>query len=239
MTAKTPTYYALVEACALDGCPVCRVVHNNVHSFLDSFFYESVNDVQLRGKLRASLGYCRDHLREMLDSHLGDPLSFSIIYQDVLGNVLKGLPDESEAANLGDRLKFSMRRATGGQSRQAAEIQALLAPPEKCLACREQDSSTQVVLKTLVKTINDPMMLAAVAESQGICLPHVHQALPLAADPAAFAALVRLTRQNLENLTAQLAEFIRKNDHRFADERVGKEGSAWRRALHLSVGEHL
>lgn len=236
MTNKTPTYYALVEACALDGCPVCRVAQNSVRSFLDSFFYESVNDIQLRGKLRASLGYCREHLRLILETHLGDPLSFSIIYQDVLGNVLKGLPAENDAANQGGRLMFSMRWATGGQSRQAAEMQALLSPPDRCLACLEQENSTQVILKTLVKTINDPLMLAAVGESQGICLPHTNQALQMASDPDAFATLVRLTRQNLENLTGQLAEFIRKNDHRFADERVGKEGGAWKRALHLATG---
>jgi hypothetical protein len=236
MTTKTPTYYALVEACALDGCPVCRLVQNSVHSYLDSFFYESVNDIQMRGRLRSSLGYCHEHIRMMLEMHIGDPLSFSIIYQDILGNVLRGLPDDGEAAKLSDRLLFSMRLATGGQSKQAAKIQALLAPPEKCLACREQESSTQVILKTLVKSITEPKMLQAVAESQGICLPHANQTLQMASDPDAFAVLVRLTRQNLEALIAQLAEFIRKNDHRFAGEKVGKESDAWLRALRLATG---
>jgi hypothetical protein len=261
MIAKTPTYYALIEACALDGCPVCRVVHNSVLSYLDSFFYESVNDVQLRGKLRLSLGNCQAHVRLMLEEHVGDPLSFSIIYQDVLGNVLKGLKSAQEGAGAGEqgskgegelvskgageqggeggwgRVKYSLRRMTGGQSRQTAEIQRLLSPPEQCLVCREQESATQIALKTLLKSIADPKMLEAVAESQGVCLPHVNQALQIAPDADSFAAIVRLSRQNLERLTGELAEFIRKNDHRFANERVGKEGDAWRRALRLASGE--
>ena len=236
--SKSPTYFALLEACALDGCPVCRLSYNNVKSYLESFFTESVNDVEMRARLRQSLGYCREHVRFMLEVHTGDPLSFSIIYQDILGNVLKGLPLDS-ASSLGDKLAFSFRRAAGGQTRQAAETEILLTPSAPCPVCLEQASSEKVILGTLVKSMGDMAMEQALAESQGLCLSHLNDALQAAAGQAAFMILARLAHQNLEGLTAQLAEFIRKNDYRFAAEPVGNEGDAWKRALALASGNFV
>ena len=235
---KSPTYFALLEACALDGCPVCRLSYNSVNSYLESFFTESVNDVEMRTRLRESLGYCREHVRFMLEARTGDPLSFSIIYQDILGNVLKGLP-QGGASGLGDRLAFSVRRTAGGQTRQAAETEALLTPSAPCPVCEEQASSEKVILGTLVKSVVDTPMQQALVESHGLCLPHLNDALQAAAGQETFVTLVRLARQNLEGLNAELAEFIRKSDYRFAAEAVGQEGDAWKRALALASGNFV
>jgi hypothetical protein len=237
---KTPTYYAILEACAYEGCPVCRIVQNGLEGHLKSFFYESVNDVERRARLRQSLGYCREHLRLMLDAHIGDPLGFSILYQDILTQLLRGLAASGDVAagqGLADQLRFSLRQASGGKAKQVGSIETALAPAAACPACQEQAAFTELVLKTLAQTLRDEQMTQALSDSQGLCLPHLRQALPMAGDARAHQRLVQLSQQSLTNLRDQLAEFIRKNDYRFANEPVGEEGNAWRRALNLVTGE--
>jgi hypothetical protein len=233
---KTPTYYVLLEAGAKPGCSVCRIVQDGLKAHLKSFFYESVNDVERRLVLRGSLGYCRDHLRLMVAEHIGDPLAFSILYQDVLTQVLRSLAETDADLGLADRLRFSLRRAVGGQARQTAVLETGLAPAGECPACHEQAAITQLALKTLVQAIHEEQLAQSLAESQGLCLPHLRQALQFA-DAQATQRLVQLSQQSLATLRDQLAEFIRKNDYRFANEPVGEEGDAWRRALNLVAGE--
>ncbi len=53
----------------------------------------------------------------------------------------------------------------------------------------------------------------------------------------AFDLLVTITQEQLSSLIQDLDEFIRKNDHRFRDEKISEaERSSWRRALLRVVG---
>ena len=82
----------------------------------------------------------------------------------------------------------------------------------------------------------DAHMQAALAASAGLCLVHVRAALALASNAAAFDFLRDDARQHLARLAAELAEYIRKNDYRFAGEAFGAEGDSWQRALAAMVG---
>src|SRR5687767_11547818 len=74
--------YKLLEACREPGCPVCRLEQRSVERYLDSQFYESVNNPAWRDRLRASLGFCQEHAWLAVDQRLGDALGFAIIYRD-------------------------------------------------------------------------------------------------------------------------------------------------------------
>ena len=73
-TDKSFTYFALLEAFEKHGCPVCRFMAEYSQSYLETLFYEQVNDVGIRRKLRASRGFCNWHAwqaRQITNSALG------------------------------------------------------------------------------------------------------------------------------------------------------------------------
>jgi hypothetical protein len=47
----------------------------------------------------------------------------------------------------------------------------------------------------------------------------------------------RVQLAHWESLIAELSEFVRKNDYRFQHEPVGREGSAWLRAVDAVSGQ--
>ena len=79
-------------------------------------------------------------------------------------------------------------------------------------------------------------MLAAFTRSDGLCLPHLRQVCKQVQDGAVLAELLRVELGKLENLHAELAEYIRKNDYRYIKDGFGREGNAWRRAAGLAAG---
>ena len=54
--------------------------------------------------------------------------------------------------------------------------------------------------------------------------------------PRSVPALLAAHEAGWTALAAELEEFARKNDYRFAAEAVGEEGSSWRRVLDVFVG---
>src|SRR6185503_13974850 len=79
-------------------------------------------------------------------------------------------------------------------------------------------------------------LAAAYRTSQGLCLPHFRRVLAPITDPETFTALVEAQKAVWQRLSAELAEFIRKKDHRFQHEGYGPEGDAWLRAIEAVVG---
>ena len=65
MAARRPskhmTYHSLREALAAPGCAFCRLVASAVDRYLRALLHESVNDPEVRERLRASRGFCREH----------------------------------------------------------------------------------------------------------------------------------------------------------------------------------
>ncbi len=231
-----PTYFALVEACAQPGCPVCRLEQQSVERYLDHLFYENVNDGGLRAHLRASLGFCREHTHLLLQAGAGDALGMSIIYHDVFGAVLSRLSGENSL--VGQPTAFS--RLLG---RIPAELAAALERAKQavraqqiCLACQQREITAHMVLEVLLASIQEQEMLAAFTKSEGLCLPHLHRAFEQPAEGAGLARLFSVELEKMERLRGELGEFIRKSDYRFLKNGFGAEGNAWRRAAGLAAG---
>jgi hypothetical protein len=233
--AKDPLYYNLIDACQQEGCPVCRVVLGWVDRYINAIFYENVNDIPTRAHLRKSLGFCSKHAWRLLDGEGGNALGIAIIYQDVLVNVLRALP-ESDSSEL-----TGLRKMLGSTARQSTEkikrvLKALL-PQKECPACLQQEQANRLTGLILLEYLQDEKMLAALTSSQGLCLPHLHHSLQLVRDNESALILLKVNREKLSSLHGELGEFIRKNDYRFKEESFGQEAKSWRKAISKTMGE--
>lgn len=228
------TSYELILACRQPGCAACRLEQRAVERFLENQLYENVNSRELRDQLRASLGYCREHAWLAVDHNLGDALGFAIIYHDVIGAVLK-------------RLEHTLSPPTGGwaglQRRISEKMMGMvqsvthaISPQKRCPVCHEQDEITRMIISALVREFGDPRMVEALNASDGLCLPHLRLTLELVQDGPALEKLLSIHHGKLAALHAELAELIRKNDHRFIAEGFGPEGDSWRRAVGKVAG---
>jgi hypothetical protein len=155
-------------------------------------------------------------------------LGTAIIHRDILGAALGAL--EGMGAPSGGLLGRLM-----GQPRGGADP---LAPQAGCPACARRREAEAIYLGTLAARIADEELRQHFDASAGLCLPHLRAALRRC-DPPAFAQLKTAQLAVWGRLAGELDEFIRKNDHQFAHEPVGAEGSSWSRASLLVSGHPL
>lgn len=229
--------YKLVEASREQGCPVCRLEQQGVERYLDNQFYENVNSSKWRDHLRASLGFCHEHVWLAVDKRLGDALGFSIIYRDIVNSVLKQL-SEGGSPPRPARGRKSLLGQVPEQARNLVQKMLLAFTPRKrCPVCEHRDETSRNTLIALVEGLETTEFVTALQASDGLCLPHLRRVLEHVREVSVCEALLGIHREKLESLKAELDEFIRKNDYRFAAEGFGKEGDAWLRAISLVVGQ--
>jgi len=228
--------YNLLEACRAEGCPICRLEQDSVERYLDNQFYENVNSPKWRDRLRDSLGFCREHAWLGVSKRLGDALGYSIIYHDILNSILRRWEDkQSPARPL--RGGTSLRRQIPESVRNLIEsVWTALTPGKVCPVCEYRDQTTRSLLSVLVDELKRPEMTNALQASDGLCLPHLREALDQNKHVSGVEALLAVHREKLNSLQAELAEFIRKNDYQAIKEGFGKEGDAWLRAIRMVAG---
>jgi hypothetical protein len=119
----------------------------------------------------------------------------------------------------------------------SAPLVEALAPQIPCPVCVAVQKSENYLIQALVKHLTGPDNLAAAYQaSDGLCLPHFRLAVAAVPHEESFTALVEAQKAVWLRLRADLAEFIRKNDHRFRGEQFGVEGDAWLRAIEAVSG---
>lgn len=224
-------YQDFIEACGQDGCPLCRMEQTTVEKALKGLFFELTNDIQLREQLRTSFGFCREHARLTFEHGKGDALGISIIYHDVITNILRKLPNPAQAGLAGGRLTGLLGRLPRGLAEQISAAISALTPQRRCMLCHHEEETRQAAVKVLAGSMRDEQFQRALERSEGLCLAHLRLVLEAVPDAESYAALLAISRAQMEALDAELAEFIRKNDYRFRDEGFGSEGDAWKRAL--------
>ena len=229
------TAYDLLQACRKPGCPICRVEQGAVERYIGNLFYESVNDIQLRERLRASLGFCREHARLAMDKKLGNALGFAIIYQDVINNTLKQLKSDAEPPRT-RRWSTLIQRVPAQVGEMVQRVLYALTPQKHCVACQQRDRTLHLIISSLMESLQEPEMREALQKSDGLCIPHLKKAFEAVTDSDVCDVLLTIHREKLESLRGELAEFIRKNDYRFKEEGIGAEGDSWRRAIGRMTG---
>ncbi|MEW5871484.1 MAG: DUF6062 family protein [Chloroflexota bacterium] len=239
--SKPPVYHDFIEACAgtscpaQSGCPLCRLVGVAVQAALRVMLHDdNLLNPKTRDQLHQSLGFCREHTWLLLETQIGNALGISILYEDLLKQVQKGLSQAAEA--LEGQRSVRLKWARPGADKLSLEQQALR-PERPCPACHAQESIERQALDMLSASLNEPDLVQALRSSGGLCLPHLDQAFARLSRTADRQLLLEISQQHLQSLREELLEFIRKNDYRFHHEKIGKEGNAWKRAMGIAVGE--
>ncbi len=166
------TTYDLIQACGKSGCPVCRLEQEAVERYLNNLFYESVNDIQLRERLRASMGFCREHARLAVDKRLGNALGFAIIYHDVINNTLRQL--ESDITPPATKHWSTLIKQIPEQvSATVQKVLYALTPQKHCVVCLQREKALHTIISSLVGSLKEPEMTNALQVSEGLCLPHL------------------------------------------------------------------
>jgi hypothetical protein len=204
--------------------------------FLDTLLWESVNDPGRRREIRQAHGFCYQHGWAL--ARASASVGVAIIARDVLRNLLKTLEKSTFHALPG----LSLRRVqeavdTKTPSAATANLVADLEPKAQCLACVWAEKMENIYLDTLIQNLTgEDSLFAEYEASEGLCLPHLRQALARVRKKAAYDALLSAQRVIWERLVDQLSESIRKSDYRHQDEAWGEEAGSWLRGIAALVG---
>jgi hypothetical protein len=209
---------------------MCRLEREQIQRYLDGFMYEDVTNVDLRAKMRAAQGWCQEHTAQAI--LVRDSLGLAIIYQDILQSVDKEMRQHETGRSLPSPSLLGRERTTAGQ-----RLARRLSPQRTCPACAVRDEISGVGLQTLVANVLDARSRPVYVSSSGLCLPHFRRALALTNDRSVIEVLAARQSQVMNDLVAELAEFIRKHDYRFRHEEMAGESDSWQRAIELVAGE--
>ncbi|MCK6580014.1 MAG: DUF6062 family protein [Anaerolineae bacterium] len=230
MTHKTFGYFDLLETFPKPGCAVCNLLLRDTHAFLDSIMYEYVMDPETQNKFRDSRGLCDQHGWQI--AQMGSGLGVAVLYERALGDLLETL----NAAAKGTTRSGGLSRLRGGK--EGTALADALEPSQPCIACKHLTESEARYLKEISQHANDPKLQAAYSASDGLCLEHFRGLLRVTGSPARLQTLIAMQTDIWTRLRAELNEFMRKSDFNNAGEKMGVEGSSWRRVVARLGGEH-
>jgi len=189
-------------------------------SYIRDVLYSKTTSVKTRAELRDARGFCTVHARQL--DEIGHALDLSIIYQDILITLKQALERPSPQQAAGRRGK---RRLAGA-----------LASKSDCPACIYRAEMEDVYVGTLIDHLIEPDFVAKVRVADPLCLTHFRRIVARIPSTKLFPTLRDIQVAHWERLIAELGEFVRKNDHRFHNETIGKEGTAWIRAIDAVIG---
>jgi Family of unknown function (DUF6062) len=206
------------------GCCVCRGASRSAWRLIEAILWESVNDPATRLRLRASHGFCRDHLymgAKVASSQAGG-LGMAILLEDFLAHFAL------EATRLAARPSRRGRRH-GGEA---------LSSHGSCMACVTEDQVAFNYL-AILSSVDDPDEVAVTARrpDRGLCVPHLTRGFTWFPGSDARKRLVDIFLPSNASVRRDLAGYIRKHDYLNREEGMtDRERTAWPRAIVQLVG---
>jgi hypothetical protein len=201
--------YKVCYALKQPGCAICRVTEEAGRDYLDALFYEMVNDVEVREKLRASRGFCRRHAA--FGYQAGNALGAAIIYRDLLMQFARGLDNRlARPVHEGLVSRFRGRNIPG-------------AVEEPCPACQSEAGAEERAIAGLLEGLAKGMLQAEFEQSAGLCINHFERTRAACRDKAVWQQIAAKEKQVVCELLKHLDEFIRKHDYRFSHEGISDE----------------
>lgn len=131
-----------------------------------------------------------------------------------------------EALEVGDPLGSSI--LYGDLLRNALEVFPHGWAPA-CPLCEQQDRRSHAMLELLLQHLDEPDLRAAYENSDGLCLPHLQEALRDHRHPGANV-LVAIERQRMAMLAEECAGFVAKSDYHHHGDLTAGEAKAWKRS---------
>jgi hypothetical protein len=225
---------ALRQAARQNGCPVCAVQREAEEQYLRFWVHEGTNDGAAISKLLQSRGFCSRHTEQAKAFHeeqWRDGMGIANTYQYLLTQWVKDLDKLRGALDKGRPISPRRRRQL---------VEEMLGARAQCPPCESGEHTAEFAVHCLLAEIEDAMTgnrwRALYESSDGLCLAHLRFALSDAHHPNATAFLLRVEREKIASLLAEVQEYLRKCDYRFKDEPKGSEQDSWVRALAKFVG---
>jgi Family of unknown function (DUF6062) len=217
--------YDIVEGLRRSGCPLCRVEAIDDCRWMSSFWREGKQDAGTRRRFYAAGGFCRHHA--WLLHRLVAAEAAGAAIADVYGSLA-----DRDLAWL-DELRASLVR--GRRRRQTS-----LRRSGRCPACVAFAEGSERKLHFFVELLADTEVRPHYRSSHGLCFAHLARAVDHALESeedgiARF--LLDDVRERLRDVRAQLAEFDRKRDYRYASEPKGDEQHSWTEVVRRYVGD--
>lgn len=225
---RTQEYQTLLEACKQEGCPLCRLAHESVYRYLDSWKYELFTDTEVRAELRRTQGFCHQHTWQLVN--MGATLPLAQAYRDILTDQISQIQNNGVAPAIPGSNGGLLRRIFENTKKE----------PAPCPACLQRAQADKNNVHTLRKVMLDDDFYEQFAASHGLCIEHFQMSGEPKTSGAPAAWLARLQQAQvgcLQRLEKELSELIRKHDYRFRDEERGREMHSWKRAAAFVAGE--
>ena len=216
-------YFNLLDALKENGCAICTLIKKSVHKSMDDFLYERVNDPGVRKEIRESFGFCNRHAWQM--QKFGDGFGLSIIYHYLLGLLIDKTDKQMDAKTL---IKGLL------QDKEMRNFQKI---QNTCMVCKEAKEVERRYIEVFIENFEDAELQFAFKSSFGLCLPHLLTLLKLCKDAKISAEILRIESAKIKSIIEELKEFERKHDYRFSEEKFGREGDSWIRAIEKLIGK--
>jgi hypothetical protein len=197
------------------GCAVCRCEAQAEERFFDALFYENVNDVALRARLRAGNGFCERHAMVLVAYR--EPLATAILYADLL-DVKRRALERWRRRRVGPAPASEGRPAVG----------------RDCPACEAAHGAGRRACEVVAAGLDDGTLAEAWRSSDGLCWPHFAATRPLCR--AGRGLLDAVEAERLDRLAHDARALIDSFDYRYTGTRRPEVESAWRRLVAVVVG---
>jgi hypothetical protein len=217
---KHTAYYNLLDALPQPGCALCRLGHDVEIRYVKDVLYSKTTAISTRAEWREARGLCLFHAKQL--DQIGHALGVSLFYQDIiltLKELLEQVPPQQAVRRRGKRV-----------------LSEMLVPDVECPACAYRATLEAVYIETLLDHLGDSEFVIKLREAAPLCVRHFRDTIEVVSDAEMFRILRDIQIEHWAQLIAELGEFARKNDHRFQHESIGREGTAWLRALDAIAG---
>jgi hypothetical protein len=222
----------LIEALRHPGCALCYLAQQKSQRYVESLLDSAVIDVEQRDVWRNAKGFCNWHAGMAIVVPQAAS-SLALLYADVLADATHHLATLTASLSSAPWYHQFWRRHIGKR------IQLWLRawqPRQVCPACRLWHEQELLYLTVLLDDWHDATLHSAFAQSSGFCRPHVTRLMVHGTAHGHLPAFLTAQQERWQALQADLQEFIRKLDYRFAREPYGSEADAWQRVVALLAG---
>ncbi|MDI3524207.1 MAG: hypothetical protein PWQ27_1182 [Kosmotoga sp.] len=206
-------------------CPICLATEKSVVNYFDILLYELVNDPRIMGTIDNAMGFCKKHTALLMS--MGDPFGQSIIYKSILEQATKVLP------SLLLKPKNNVKLFKNKRSLIYETIKS------RCPACALEKEFEKLYINEFISALEKQEFREYFSLSNGLCIPHFIKIMEACKNRNSATFLFNTQLKIMNNIIAELGEFIRKNDYRFSKERINNEKDAWKRAARLLGGKHI
>lgn len=224
--------WELKAALSKKGCPICRVVTENLERFYFWLLTQNYYEPGTIKELKSCYGLCNLHAWQLISSRQAFVIAvtYEYIVEDALGKInlaLTRLADE-RWRSVPDKRK----------QREEEKVKKTLAPTGRCPACENVGETTRNNLAWLAEGLKEPEVFELYRRSEGLCFRHFLKAVQVCPREI-FLKLADDQKARLEHLQTDLKEYIRKTNYLYAHEPKGKEQNSWTRAIDLLVGPYI